>query len=286
MKNILIVGFSVFLPALAQTPADAIAERYQKLAQDGLAAAGTAGERLYALPGPAVVKNAPYSADAVTETTQTLADGNRIVRSTSQKLYRDSDGRERREQSIMAVGALAQPDPSLRITISDPVDNVTYSLNPRNKTALKSMRSGLGTVGAVPLQLEINTFQFGVTVLDPNSIRTREGGAPVKQDLGSRNIEGVIAKGTRTTRTIQAGEIGNQLPIDIVDEVWFSPDLQMNVMTTHTDPRSGETVYKLSNIVRANPARSFFEPPADYTITGLGAGGGRGRGPAPVPQQW
>ena len=50
----------------------------------------------------------------------------------------------------------------------------------------------------------------------------------------------------------------------------------MNVMTSHSDPRSGETVYKLTNISRANPARSLFEPPPDYTITNSGAGRGRG----------
>ena len=84
--------------------------------------------------------------------------------------------------------------------------------------------------------------------------------------LGKQVVEGVEAEGTRTTLTIPAGEIGNTLPIDVVDESWYSPQLQMPVMTRHHDPRSGDNVFRLTNINRAEPDRSLFEVPADYTI--------------------
>ena len=85
-----------------------------------------------------------------------------------------------------------------------------------------------------------------------------------KEDLGTQVIEGLVATGTRTTTTIAAGSIGNEQPILIVSEQWFSPDLKVLVMTKHSDPRSGETIYRLTNIVQAEPARSLFEVPADY----------------------
>jgi hypothetical protein len=88
----------------------------------------------------------------------------------------------------------------------------------------------------------------------------------VKEELGKQNIEGVEAEGTRTTVTIPAGEIGNERAIEIVSERWYSPELQLVVMTRHSDPRSGETTYKLTNINRSEPAKSLFEVPADYTI--------------------
>ena len=66
--------------------------------------------------------------------------------------------------------------------------------------------------------------------------------------------------------TIPAGEIGNELPINIVSERWYSPELQTIVMTRRSDPRMGETVYRLTNINRSEPARSLFEVPADYTV--------------------
>ena len=84
--------------------------------------------------------------------------------------------------------------------------------------------------------------------------------------LGKQIIEGVEATGTRTTITIPVGEIGNERPIEIVSERWYSPELQLVVMTRHSDPRMGETTYKLTNINRAEPAKTLFEVPADYTI--------------------
>jgi hypothetical protein len=83
----------------------------------------------------------------------------------------------------------------------------------------------------------------------------------------------VQAQGTRTTTTIPAGTIGNERPINIVDERWYSPDLQMTVMTKHSDPRSGETNFQLKNINRSSPPPNLFEIPSDYTVS---AGGGRG----------
>jgi len=80
------------------------------------------------------------------------------------------------------------------------------------------------------------------------------------------NFEGVEAEGMRTTLTIPAGKIGNELPIDIVNERWYSPELQVLVMTRHTDPRFGENSYKLTNISRTEPARELFEIPAGYIL--------------------
>ena len=82
--------------------------------------------------------------------------------------------------------------------------------------------------------------------------------------------EGLQVEGTRTTRTIAAGEIGNDRPIDIVSERWYSPELQLTVMSRTLDPRSGETVFKLTNLRRAEPARYLFEIPADYKINESG----------------
>src|SRR5262245_48040586 len=85
-----------------------------------------------------VVKDAPYSADAVTETIQTLGDGNRIVRNSSSKIYRDSAGRTRREQAMKVVGPWAvSGDAPVMITINDPVSGVHYNLNSSAKIAHK-----------------------------------------------------------------------------------------------------------------------------------------------------
>jgi hypothetical protein len=87
------------------------------------------------------------------------------------------------------------------------------------------------------------------------------------EDLGKQTIEGVIAQGTRTTSTIDAGAIGNDRPIQIVTERWYSPELQTVVMTKTTDPRSGESTFSLTNVRRGEPGTYLFQVPAGYTVT-------------------
>jgi hypothetical protein len=221
------------------------------------------------ISGPPV-KGAPYSAEAVNETIQTLADGNRIVQHSSAMQYRDSEGRERREETS-AMGA---------IFITDPVAGARYTLHPESKTAEKGPgavfnvttnaagarggRSGgvnVAISGPGPGIPATNQFFF----VTAGRIDTWSGDAKVEQ-LGNMFIEGVQAQGTRTTTTIPAGEIGNDRPISIVDERWYSPDLQMTVMTRHSDPRTGETSFALKNINRSSPPPNLFEVPADYTV--------------------
>lgn len=256
-----------------------------------------------------VVKGAPYSAQAVTETTQTLADGNRIVNKSTASLYRDSDGRTRREQTLRAIGQFAtSAEPPQSIFINDPVTGTTYMMDARTHVARKTASfhweykiappagEGVriqGPDGAPPAgapeiargNAEVFTMRVpapGSDVVMPRV--TSGGGAQVvmeyhgekknarKESLGKQVVEGVEAEGSRTTVTIPAGEIGNERAIEMVTERWYSTELQTVVMTRHTDPRFGETVYRLTNINRSEPAKTLFEVPADYTIKEGSAG--------------
>lgn len=237
--------------------------------------------------GGKVVKGAPYSAQAITETTRTLGDGNRIKRKTSASVYRDGEGRTRRDQELSAVGPWAtSEDPSQTVFINDPVAGANYILDPRSRTARKMpplrIRMAEKPSNAAPggeQKMEFRIEREVVAELAPGApppppphphvedihIST----SPLKgktESLGKQVIEGVEAEGTRTVQTIPAGEIGNEQPIQIVWEKWYSPELQTVVMSKHSDPFIGETVYKLTNIVRGEPARTLFEVPSDYTI--------------------
>jgi hypothetical protein len=217
-----------------------------------------------------VVKGAPYSARATTEYVQKFVDGNQIVRRNEAAYYRDSEGRLRVEQQLNNIGKWsASGDAPRVIMIGDPVSGEYYNLDPRTRTAIKDV--GLGRRMAEQ-KLKQETQASATAAKPPTAAAT----APVAQvsddgrrrteSLGSQRIEGVEAVGKRTTRTIPAGEIGNTLPIEITDESWFSPELQMMVMTKHHDPRSGDTIYRLTNINRREPDRSLFQVPADYRI--------------------
>src|SRR5215510_7073865 len=87
-----------------------------------------------------VVKGVSYSAAATTETIQTLSDGNQIIRKNESKLYRDSEGRTRTEQTLETIGKwTAGGEAQRNIFINDPVAGVSYSLDPRTHTAHKSV---------------------------------------------------------------------------------------------------------------------------------------------------
>src|SRR5882757_8154582 len=75
-----------------------------------------------------VVKGKAYSADTSTETVQTLADGNRIVRRTVSKFYRDSDGRTRREQTFGNVDPEHPTPHEVKVFVDDPVTGTAFVL--------------------------------------------------------------------------------------------------------------------------------------------------------------
>jgi len=351
-----------------------------------------------------VVRGAPYSAESVNESVQQLADGNRITRTSKASLYRDSEGRTRRDQTLSHIGPWAtSEEPAQTIFINDPVAGARYVLNPRTRTAQKmpnvraferlktgevpparvpggdsvrqtqvytrsangalvvsqdapkivnggalagkavkrvpptypAVARAAGAEGPVLVQIVVGEsgavesakavsghpllqeaavnaareWQFNPTKLSGNEVKVagtisfvfslpKEGEAaaattgtagsggnitfmrtltpghapegervkPVTESLGKQMIEGVEAEGTRTTMTFPAGMMGNERPINVVSERWYSPELQTVVLTKHSDPRFGETTNRLININRSEPARTLFEVPSDYTL--------------------
>ena len=329
-----------------------------------------------------VVKDAPYSAEAVTEATQMLSDGNRISRRTVALLYRDAFGRTRQEQTA----------PGHTVFINDPVAGKRTILNAEKKTATvlpdfrhshhqpdiekirelarskaksdvirrfstsgdteiiqstdgamiirksgdgetiirrgpggdaQILRRGphgeeivrRGTTGDALLRKsgdgetteiidepgrrivitrrettkgdgtraieESKDVKISVVRAHPSDGAAAIAGLPhdinalvnrrtrhkgVTSSLGSKDFGGVRADGTQTITTIPAGEIGNDKPIQIVSEKWYSPELQAVVYSRHSDPRSGETIYRLHNIRRNAQPADLFAVPQGYTV--------------------
>ena len=276
-----------------------------------------------------LVKNSPFSAEAISESVQMLVDGNRITRSSTSKLYRNSEGRFRREMAPGTGGALG----SLYtfgggVTLLDPVGGFRYMIDPnlrttrqmvmkpRNEITIVNGTGATGQRGVIDtsklreeikaaaaagqngvivnhkdgkvelerLKEEIKVVAAAAPALAAQAVTgqimaetmTSIGamhsvGLPTKyesrtEELGTQNIEGVDAEGTRTITTIPAGAIGNERPIEITYEKWYSRDLQLVVMSKHNDPRFGEQTYRLTNIVRSEPDPSLFTLPSGYRL--------------------
>ncbi len=224
------------------------------------------------------VKNSPYSAQSVTEFTQTLADGNRIHRTTGGSIARDSEGRTRREQTISGIGQMANSGEAVKsVMIHDPVAGATYSLEPHSHAARVThattgytnfvYKENVDKAAAERAASEKMAEKMTAEMMTKIKARRREPEPNTKaEDLGSQVMEGVTVQGKRVTRTIPAGEIGNDRPLEIVTETWFSPDLQVVVLSRTSDPRSGDSVYKLTNVSRVEPDPALFQVPADYQV--------------------
>jgi hypothetical protein len=230
-----------------------------------------------------LVTGAPLSAQATTVTDQTLADGNHIHHQNNASLYRDSQGRTRRETTLGGFGpwSATEAENKLVVMINDPVAGVHYILHPDEHKAIQlplpklpgtlPSKAASGKAGA-----EDRVFAVRVPPPPPDAPGgdfhifyqhfDREEQSGQTESLGTQVIEGVKAEGTRINETIPAGTIGNDQPIQIVTERWYSPDLQMVVMSKRSDPRVGETTFRLTNINRAEPAATLFQVPADYTL--------------------
>jgi len=244
----------------------------------------------------------------VTESNQMLADGTRIHNENQVKVYRDGEGRMRRET----------PD---QITIMDPVAGTTYLLDPKTQAAHKVSlvrtgtfiaRKGVGpgvgagtgstsvevhtnngvtsvmvdgkpadpaTIAQMKLHAELDMepstevvpmprlrVQPGASTPDALFYKKVERAAGQAESLGKQNLEGVESEGTRTTSTLPAGTIGNDRPIQTISERWYSPELQTVMMSKHTDPRSGEESFRLTNVVRGEPGADLFQVPASYHV--------------------
>ena len=300
------------------------------IAQDE-AARRAATEVAARVPFEKTMKGAPYTADTLVEGTQTLADGNRIHRKTTGRVYRDGEGRSRREED--------RPNGTTSISIVDPIGGFSYSLDTQNKIA---WRTPVGVGGAIMGKIEaaqqpamasrvvepvrttnpdgsvtlsnrvtlVETTRAEAEKIDAERKAARAAGSEdakskaaavdqerveVRQTAGAgggggrggtrmmrgagpapavalehKVLDGLPVEGRKTTTVIPAGQIGNDQPITITSEEWRSPDLNVLVMTRHADPRSGESTYRLTNVIRAEPDPSLFMVPADYTVKDTG----------------
>lgn len=271
--------FTYPLPAAAD---DAHADAWKRWADDFSRDLRTSmGMAFSHRPGlQKVVKGAPFSAEVVTETKQTLADGNVIARKTTGAVYRDGEGRMRQESG----GDGKEPS----VFILDPVAGKHYVIAPGAKAHAMSMPMSGAHDGKRERQaIRVNGTEIrvdnGKVTIDGKEVTapptqpvpgaapvppvpplpsmpgvqtlrfesTAKLGKGVTTSLGSKEFDGVKAEGKSTAWTIPAGEIGNKNPI------------QVTVYSRYNDPRTGETVYRLANVKRGEPSAELFKVPEE-----------------------
>ena len=242
----------------------------------------------------APVKGTPFCATVTNDHTQNFADGNRIHTSDSSMVCRDSQGRMRREAQLDLLGAVPDGGTPKIITITDPVAGFRYTLDTFAKVARKmplndkvlaetqALKPGsnamymvsksLAPEGPAPGPGSSEKVVFHEERLITNHAMGNDAEQSQTDNLGDQTIAGVRATGTKITTTIPAGKMGNEQPINIVSERWYSQDLKATVMTKHTDPWAGQLTTQYSNVTTTEPDPSLFIVPSDYKIVDEKAG--------------
>lgn len=190
------------------------------------------------------IPNAPFSATTVMDNTQTLADGTTVTTKTMTTIARDSKGRTHNENRYYLRPSEGGRGRIRDITIFDPTTRIKTTLTPA-------------------------TLQAVVSTLPPQQLRPASRAIPPglqREDLGLSSIGGLTVHGFRQSRTIPEGADGNDRPITITDEYWYSDELHMNITLKHTDPQHGTQFVTLTQLSRDEPDEKMFEVPADYKV--------------------
>lgn len=271
------------LTAAAQTTAPPMVIGGEMGVMAGQARVGLASVDLEGMDA-SPVKGAPFCTNISTEHTQQFADGNRIHTTDTSVMCRDSEGRIRRESDLNFLGAVPQGAKERKlVTIIDPVAGFRYVLDTQEKTARKMpmmLRKYLGAPikdgGPETASAGAQTFQYKVegsagagtvnTFYIARDGKAPDGPAPTTENLGDQTINGIHATGTRITTTIPAGKMGNEMPIEVTSERWYSPELKATVMTKHSDPWAGELKTQFTNVNTSEPDPSLFTIPSDYRV--------------------
>jgi hypothetical protein len=226
----------------------------------------------------------PYEAHKVTRSVWRLADGTTITHESGSQIARDSEGRIREELVIVNASSLGGKQlnhTSSSVTIGDPVDHsmlIWTGEDPKlvMRMALPQLPARPHTTGGV----------FGGLVAPPRPVKLANATGPntVKpareddrsretvhtEDLGKQSLAGVLATGKRTTTVIPIGKIGNDRPITVVHEEWYSPDLKIVVKSLDSDPRSGDRTMELEGVTRGDPSPALFQAPEGAKVTEMG----------------
>jgi hypothetical protein len=218
------------------------------------------------------VTGRPLTANEERHSVQVLADGTRIESKTVDKFYRDDQGRTRTERQDGSV-SISDPVAGTRAEIASngrvirATDTFRFTTNSASADVvkLKAEADALTGVALTPTPRAVTMIAEGSYSIDSPvapKMATPANELHKEENLGVQTANGVLADGTRTTTTIPAGQIGNDRPIDIVSERWYSTDLQMLIKSVNKDPRFGETSYELTNIQQGAPDASLFKIPA------------------------
>jgi hypothetical protein len=204
------------------------------------------GERQF-FPGISLksVEGIPFSATEEIRNEMPLGDGTVDIKRTTVVLARDVRGRIHNERRSLVPEHFRGTPHLQEVYLFDPQTRIDTMYVP-------------GSYLARQIQRPERTENAGRSAVVNPDVKI--------EDLGTATINGIFVRGTRRTTTLPARASSTGVPIAIINEAWYSEDLQINIQIRHTDPRTGTETVTLTNIVEAEPDATLFEIPDGYRI--------------------
>lgn len=205
---------------------------------------------IYVTPVP----NAPFSATIYVARSVVQSDGSQAYFKNARDIHRDSRGRIYTEaRNLVPAGSTDAPQ-IISVLLYDPQTRTNAVLYPQNHTFVT------GVVNRPP-----ETTPPAFIEASPTGNALPQNEYTRQEDLGIREMEGVPVHGIRQTQTIPAAGNGTGKDILVVDELWYSADLRINMVMKHNDPRTGGVILTVTHVTRSEPDPALFEIPEGYT---------------------
>jgi hypothetical protein len=196
------------------------------------------------------VSGKPFSGSDSVDWTRNLEDGGVVAMHADAKLARDSQGRIYRENVSRFPANSGRKSHVNEIMIMDPIAHTKTTCEVAARHC---------NITSYYAPASVSTKPYGTFGDDKPSVS--------RESLGNDLIDGLDVVGTRETLTIGTGMDGNSQPLTVVEEGWYSPDLEVNLSITRKDPREGTVVVHVVDLSRSEPDPALFEVPTNYTVS-------------------
>lgn len=201
--------------------------------------------------------HAPFSLTIAAEWSRPMANGGTFTTANSRPIKRDSAGRIYQERWLMSPKGSNIPSRMSWIQIADPVAHTFYECEPRQKVCeLRTLRD------SVTARFDPGRFKSGPL----KNAKGEDQGTRAHDDLGAGSFAGMPVHEYRDTTTLNAGVMGNDLPMSTVRQYRFCADLGLNLTSTLEAPQIGRQAFTVTELSTSEPDPSFFQPPQGYKV--------------------
>jgi hypothetical protein len=199
---------------------------------------------------------APFTLMLETEWVRMLGDGGTITLTNKRRIARDAAGRVYQERWFLEPKNGDVESQMTTIQIADPNAHTLYNCffvgNKKNICELLSY---------TPMTTAVNIGAKPATGDLPGN-----QGTFVHENLGKQFISGVETVGVRDSTTYNPGVFGNDRKMTVEREAWYSPHLDLNLLSVRSDPRTGKQTFTATNVVLGDPEPALFELPAGFKV--------------------